>query len=147
MPVIHARPRTTMQNVPTVFDLFDRVFGFDTEPRTNLEADARWILPVDVYEQDEDMVLRAALPGVRREDLQVTFHSGVLTIEATSRPATGVDHDRYFRREVRTGTWSRSLRLPDDIDTDGISASLEDGILTLTLPRRAEVKPQVIEIG
>jgi len=135
-----------MNSVPTVFDIFDRVFGFDAEPRTHQDARTRWMLPVDIYEKDENTVLRASVPGVKREDLKVTFQEGVLTIEATTREEDEVDHERYFRREVRTGTWSRSLRLPDDIDTDNISASLEDGVLRLTLPRKAEVQPRMIAI-
>ena len=147
MSAIKTRQRTAMDTVPTVFDIFDRVFGFDTEPRTHQDARTRWMLPVDIYEKAENTVIRASVPGVSREDLSVTFKDGVLTIEATAHVEEGVDHERYFRREVRTGTWSRSLRLPDDIDTDNISASLEDGVLRLTLPRRSEVQPRVIAIG
>ncbi len=137
-----------LTNAPTVFDLFDRVFGFEAEPRTSEQADkARWILPVDIYERDGALVIRAAVPGVRKGDLSVTVNEGVLTIEAESKLTEEADQSRYFRREVRVGRWSRSLRLPDDIDTEAIAASLEEGVLKLSLPRVPESKPRVIEVN
>ncbi len=102
---------------------------------------------MDIYERDGALVIRAAVPGVRKGDLSVTVNEGVLTIEAESKLTEEADQSRYFRREVRVGRWSRSLRLPDDIDTEAIAASLEEGVLKLSLPRVPESKPRVIEVN
>ncbi|GJL82665.1 MAG: type III effector protein [marine bacterium B5-7] len=102
---------------------------------------------IDVSETDNGYTVRAELPGVRKEDLDVTINDGVLTINAETR----YEHDdkkegRVIRQERRYGKFVRSMRLGGDVDDSNVSADYRDGILTLKLPKSEEVKPKKIDV-
>lgn len=102
---------------------------------------------IDVTENDHSYVVRAELPGVKKDDLDVTINDGVLTINAETR----YEHDekekgRVIRQERRYGKYVRSMRLGGDVDESKVSADYTDGILTLTLPKSEEVKPKKIDV-
>lgn len=103
--------------------------------------------PVDAQfiEQDGGFVWTADLPGVSREDLKVTVENGVLTVEAR-RAETSVDGRTARHRERRGFDVRRSVELPESVDTDGIAATIEHGVLTLKLPQKPETRPRTIAI-
>lgn len=104
-------------------------------------------VPLDVYEKDNRIFVRAAVPGVKPEELDITFQEGVLTINGETRHEFETDKDaKVYRREYRYGKFARSIRLPEDIDTEGISAKFENGFVTIEIPKRELPKPEVKKI-
>lgn len=101
-------------------------------------------MKVDVREEADRYVLEADIPGVKKEDLKVEAHDGVLTIDASYDARTetkDTEGDRYIYRERRTGSFSRAFNI-DGIDEDGITAKFDNGVLTLDLPKRAQPVPE-----
>ncbi|KUY80738.1 Hsp20/alpha crystallin family protein [Burkholderia sp. RF4-BP95] len=100
---------------------------------------------VDIVEDQRRVTLRADLPGVPRENLDVKVHDNTLTIEADTRIDTPADL-RVRHAEVRAPRYARTFVLSPDLDTSRIDASLRDGVLTLTIPRREETRPRRIDV-
>lgn len=106
-----------------------------------------WAPAVDVYEDASgELVLKAELPAVRRDDIKVSMEGLTLTLEAERHVDTDVQRDRYHRIERGYGSFQRSFTLPASVDAARISASYEDGLLTIRLPRRDEARPRQIEV-
>ncbi|MGW8250268.1 MAG: Hsp20/alpha crystallin family protein [Anaerolineales bacterium] len=105
-----------------------------------------WGVALDVKENENEFVVEASLPGVKPEDVDVTFTNNTLTIKGEVRSEEEKEESRYHLRERRYGMFSRSISLPRGIDGENIEASYNSGVLTLHLPKREEVKPKRIEI-
>lgn len=110
------------------------------------ELESASTFAVDVYQDDQGYVVKAAVPGVKPEDVDVTVEDDVLRIKAESKQEQEVKEDQYLRREIRWGAVQRAMRLPADVDVDKIAANFENGILTLRLPRKPEAKPRTIKV-
>ena len=122
-------------------NMFSNLIGGEGLSRT-------WMPPVDIYETDtHEVVIKAELPEMKREDISVTFENNVLTIRGERKFETDVPRDRFQRFERFYGSFSRSFTLPATVDATGISASYKDGVLTVRLPQREEAKPKQITIG
>ena len=107
-----------------------------------------WVPPVDIFETTEhEVVLKAELPDVKREDISLTFENGVLTIKGERKVDESVSRDNYHRMERHYGAFSRSFTLPNTVDASRISASYKDGVLTVVLPQREEAKPKQIAVN
>ncbi len=107
-----------------------------------------WVPPVDIYETDQhEVVLKAELPEMKREDISVSFENGVLTLKGERTFEQETKKERYHRVERRHGAFSRSFTLPNTVDASGISAAYKDGILTIRLPQREEAKPKQIDVN
>ncbi len=107
-----------------------------------------WVPPVDIYEgNDHQLVIKAELPDMKREDITVTFENNVLTLKGERKVEEEVARDRFQRLERFHGTFSRSFTLPATVDPANISANYKDGVLTVRLPQRAEAKPKQIVVG
>jgi HSP20 family protein len=105
-----------------------------------------WRMPIDVVENDQQVEIRASLPGVEPEQIQATVEDGILAIkgETTNK---GADSDRGFlMRERRSGTFSRSLRIPNTLDTENVRTHLENGVLSIVFPRLEARKPKQLKI-
>jgi HSP20 family protein len=103
---------------------------------------------VDIYETDRhEVVLKAELPDMRREDINVTFENGVLTLKGERKFEQEVKKENFQRIERRHGSFSRSFTLPNTVDAGKISASYKDGVLTIRLPQREEAKPKQIAVN
>lgn len=97
-------------------------------------------LAIDLYEEADRLVVEAPLPGVRREDVEVTLEDGFLTIRATDRADVKREEGGWLLREKRYGEWQRSVRLPVGVDADHADATLENGVLTISLPKLEKEK-------
>ena len=99
------------------------------------QVTGKWSIALDAIEEDDKLVLRATLPGVNPDDINVTIEDRVLTIDAK----TGEEHERkegnYLMRERRTGSFHRSLRLPDTVDVDNAAPTYDEGVLTISFPK------------
>lgn len=132
--------RTTMDR------LFDE--GFSRPWRlipTSTDYEAGF--PVEVSETDDALEVKASLPGVRPEEVEVTVANDVLTIKAQHRETTEDKKRDYHRREIRYGAFHRSLSLPVTVDADKAQARYENGLLLLTLPKVEAIKPKQIKIA
>jgi HSP20 family protein len=106
-----------------------------------------WVPPVDIYETEgHDVVVKAELPEMAREDIDVTVDHQTLTIKGTRKAPADVPEDRYRRVERRYGTFSRSFTLPNTVDTTKVSADYKNGVLTVKLPFREEARPRTISV-
>jgi HSP20 family protein len=108
--------------------------------------DAEFAFPLDVYETEESVVVKAPLPGVRPEDVDISITEGILTIKGESKSEEEIKREDYHRRELRYGSFCRSVPLPAQVEHDKAEASFEQGILTVTLPKSEEVKPKTIKV-
>jgi HSP20 family protein len=107
-----------------------------------------WVPPVDIYETEQhELVIKAELPEMKREDIGVTFENNVLTLKGERKAEQEISRDRFQRLERFAGSFSRSFTLPATVDAGNISATYKDGVLTVRLPQRAEAKPKQIVVG
>ena len=107
-----------------------------------------WVPAVDIYETDaHEVVVKAELPDMKREDINLTFENGVLTLKGERKVQQEVNKENYQRIERRHGVFSRSFTLPNTVDAGKISASYKDGVLTIRLPQREEAKPKQIAVN
>jgi HSP20 family protein len=102
--------------------------------------------PLDLHQTDDDLVLTMSLPGVKPEDVSITITGQVLQIRGEFKADESLKRDDYLYRERRFGTFNRQLELPVRVQGDAARAEFEDGVLTLRVPKAAEVKPRQIEI-
>ena len=106
-----------------------------------------WTPAVDIYETDtNEVVLKAELPEMKRDDISITFENQVLTIRGERRHDETIRRDRYQRFERSYGAFSRSFTIPSTIDAGRINATYKDGVLTVRLPQREEAKPKQIAV-
>jgi len=125
--------------------LFDTFFGRrDTAQAT---AARRWVPAMDLVETEDQLVLRADLPGMRREDIEIEIKDNVLTISGERKAEHEQKGEGFHRIERSSGHFSRSLGLPRGIDASTINAGFENGVLEVRLPKPAERKPTKIEIA
>jgi HSP20 family protein len=107
-----------------------------------------WTPAVDIYRVgDTEIVLEAELPGLRREDIDVSVEDGTLTIRGQRRREDGIADDAYHRVERHYGAFSRSFTLPAAVDPGAVRADYRDGVLRVRLPRRAEARQQQIQVA
>ena len=107
-----------------------------------------WVPAVDIYETDgHEVVIKAELPDVKKEDINVTFENNVLTLSGERKQEETTKRGQYQRVERHFGSFSRSFTLPATVDASRIAASYKDGVLTIRLPRREEAKPKQISVN
>jgi HSP20 family protein len=101
---------------------------------------------LDVHQNADEIVVTAALPGVKPEDVDITITGQTLSIRGELKADEKVERDQYLYRERRFGTFNRQLQLPVRVQGDGATATFENGLLTLTIPKAEEVKPRQIQV-
>jgi HSP20 family protein len=134
----------------TMRSLMDRVLerGFPRFPTAQVASDefGAGSLGVDVYETADQFVVKAAVAGVDPKDVDISVDDDVLTIKGESRQESETKDENYLRKELRFGSFERSLRLPPTVDADKAEAAFENGILKLTLPKKPEARSRTIKI-
>jgi HSP20 family protein len=137
------------RDLASMQDRINRIFG-EAYLRNNDEDVLNrgdWRPPVDIYENDKhEIVLRAELPGLKREDLDIRVENNTLTLRGERKHDTEVKQESYHRVERSYGSFSRSFSLPATVNTEKVSATFTDGVLTITLPMRDEAKPRQIQV-
>ncbi|NIM95159.1 MAG: Hsp20 family protein [Anaerolineales bacterium] len=103
------------------------------------------LLPVDFHTDENEYVITAPVAGLKAEDLKVEIHDDILTLSGEVRSETNGDGE-YLLREIRYGEFRRSLRLPTQVEIDKAEAKVEDGMLTIRLPKAEEARPKTIEV-
>jgi HSP20 family protein len=121
----------------------DRMFGEydDDEATTSL-----WHPAVDIFETKDNLVLRAELPGMKKDEVHISVENNVLTLKGERKFDKEIKRENYHRVERVYGNFCRSFTLPTSIDRSKIEASFQDGVLEVTMPRAEEAKPKQIEI-
>jgi HSP20 family protein len=104
------------------------------------------VFPVDVYREDGSLVIKAEVPGVTSDELDISVKDNVLTISGETRAEQEVKEENYVRRERRYGSFSRSLALPVEAEGNKAEAAFEDGVLTVTIPVAEEPRPEAARI-
>lgn len=129
----------------SVHDVFNRLLE-DSFVKPLATDGEEGILPVDIAQTDTDVVVRASLPGYRKEDIDLRIEKGVLSIKATKQSDKEVEAEKFYRRERFMGSVSRRIVLPGMVRNDASSAELVDGVLTLRVPIAEANKPKQILI-
>ncbi|HUP80907.1 MAG TPA: Hsp20/alpha crystallin family protein [Pirellula sp.] len=125
----------------TLFDLpFWSSFGRQTQLLSG------WTPALDLYQNNDDMIAMIELPGMRKEDIEISLHDGMLTISGERKTQTQ-EGEQAERTERYIGKFRRSITLPSRVDTNKVSATYKDGILTITLPKAEEAKPKQIPVN
>jgi HSP20 family protein len=145
-----------MYRTHTVFDdMYDMMRGFDRAialPRRTLlrcrtNGDASFVPAVDCLTRENDFVVRAELPGIDPEKVEITVHEGRLVLSGEKNGFSGEDVSEFYVREASHGKFERAFTLPEDVKTDEISASYENGVLEIVIPKGEEKKPRRIEVS
>ena len=128
---------------------FDRLFrdAFSSQHGETEASTRTWAPPVDIYENGDNLVLKAELPGVNPDDVEVRVEDNTLYLKGERKFEKEVKEQNYHRVERSYGTFARSFSLPNSIEPDKVTAEYKDGVLTLTMPKKEEAKPKTIKIN
>jgi len=129
--------------------LFDEFFGRRTLPSRMVKPSATsgtYFPPLDVYERGDEIVIKAGVPGVRKEDIEVTILNNTLTIKGQRSKDTEVREEDYHYLEQHYGSFSRSIAFPTDLDPEGMKATCKDGVLEIVIPKSKRREPKEIEV-
>jgi len=129
--------------------LFSTFFDTPTTRAGNGSSPAatrRWIPAMDLVETGEHFVLKADLPGVSENDVNIEVENDVLTVSGERKTEHEEKHEGYYRLERATGAFSRSLTLPEGIDPESVTATFGNGVLEVRVPKPAEAKPRRVQI-
>ncbi len=137
------------RNLPTVWDQMEQMAREMSRliPWQEEGEDRPFGIPVNVYETDKEVVVKAELPGVKKEDLDVNIQDNTLTIRAQTREESEVKEESYLRRERRMGSFSRTITLPVEVNPEKARAHYRHGLLEIHLPKSEEARPRPIRIN
>jgi len=140
--LIRWEPAREMMSLRDAMDrLFDDAFTHPLSLRDN------WSVPaIDMFQTDDKIVVKAALPGMKSDEVQINITGEVLTLKGEVQQNQEMEEKAWHMREQRFGSFERSIALPTDVVADKAKADFENGILTITLPKAEEVKPKTISI-
>ena len=121
-----------------------RGFGTSTTEAQEMET---WAVPLDVVQQGDNFIIRASIPGVNPDNIDVSIEDNVLTIRGHSAHEAEHKEGNYLMRERRSGSFYRALRLPDTVDTDQAQPHYEHGVLTITIPKAESKKARHLKVS
>jgi HSP20 family protein len=130
--------------------LFSTFFDTPTSRAGNggtTAASRRWIPAMDLIETGEHFVLKADLPGISENDVNIEVENNVLTVSGERKTEHEEKHEGYYRLERATGAFARSLTLPEGIDAEAVSATFDNGVLEVRIPKPAQAQPRKVQIG
>ena len=131
----------------TLQEQINRVFG-DVAGRTGEESNLTpWAPEVDIYETENELVVKADLPDVNPQDLDIRVENNILTIRGERKFDSKVNEDNYLRIERSYGSFSRSFSLANSVKSEAIKADYQNGVLKLSIPKREEAKPKQIKVN
>jgi HSP20 family protein len=125
----------------------NRLFEGGSSRRQDPSALTSWAPAVDISETENELVVKADLPDVNEKDIDVRVENNMLTIRGERKFEEKTEKENYLRVERTYGTFSRSFRLPNTVNNEAILAGYKNGVLTVTLPKRAESKPKQVKVN
>jgi len=140
-------PYFRRSETPVVHRLFEEFFNDFPFDGSLAEARESWIPSVDILEKDGKLILRAELPGMTEKDIDLKLEGNTLTLKGERKMDSEDKNSNYHRVESFYGSFTRSFRLPDTVDSEKINAEYKNGVLTVTLPQKPEVKPREIPVS
>lgn len=148
MTLIRWRPKTELwdpfANIADIQDEMNRMFN--TSLRRMTGAEGAFAPAMDVLEEKDKLIVKAELPGISKDDVNVTFHDGYLTVRGEKKHETESQDANYYHSERVYGTFARTIQLPTAVDVKKVEARFKDGVLFVTLPKTEEAKPKQIDI-
>ncbi len=111
-----------------------------------MPTEMTWVPNIEMLDKQDSIIVRAELPGMRREDINISVTGNILTISGERKTDSSVKSEDYYRSELSYGKFSRSITLPTTVDAEKINATFENGVLEITLPKSEKAKPKKIEI-
>jgi HSP20 family protein len=138
-----------VRELNTLQSEMNRLFNsvFDTPSPNGGAGVRRWIPAMDLVETDDDFVLRADLPGLSEGDVNIELEDRVLTVSGERKSEHEENKEGYYRVERSSGSFSRSLTLPEGVDAEAIKASFDKGVLEIRIPKPEERKPRKVAIS
>jgi HSP20 family protein len=144
MPIVKVDP---LREFAAMQDRMNRLFGNVYLRDEDTSFRGNWVPAVDIFETpNHDLIVRAELPGLNREDIDVTVENGTLVLKGEKKFDAEVKEEQYRRVERAYGTFHRSFTLPNTVDTGKVGADFKNGVLTVKLPFREEAKPRSINV-
>jgi HSP20 family protein len=131
----------------TLQEQVNRLFGNELERAGEASNLTTWAPAVDIYETEHELVVKADLPEVEAKELDIRVENNVLTIRGERKFEKKVNEDNYLRVERAYGSFSRSFSLANTVNSEAIKADYQNGVLTLTIPKREEAKPKQIKVN
>ncbi|HXN23897.1 MAG TPA: Hsp20/alpha crystallin family protein [Candidatus Dormibacteraeota bacterium] len=138
---------STFRGLSSLQDQLNRAFEDFSGRGANESALTTWAPPVDIYETEHELVVKADLPDIDEKDLDMRIENHVLTIRGERKFEKKVSEENYLRVERAYGAFSRSFALANTVNTEAIQATYRNGVLTLTIPKREEAKPKQIKVN
>ena len=124
----------------------NRAWGMEPWQDAESELYAAWAPTVDIYDRDNEIVVQAELPGMKKEDIDIRIEDGVLMLSGKRERQSEVSEAGYYHAERSYGSFGRSFRLPSTVKAEKIEAAYKDGLLTIKVPKAEEAKPKQIQI-
>jgi len=136
-----------LRGLSTLQDQVNRLFESSFQGRGDNSSLTTWAPAVDIFETENELVLKADLPAVNEKDIDIRVENNMLTIRGERKFEQQVKEDDYLRIERTYGSFSRSFGLPNTVNTESINAGYKNGVLTVTMPKRAESKPKQVKVN
>ena len=138
------------RDIAVLQDRMNRLFNDSVSGRNrddDLMSRGTWTPAVDIYEEDGGLVLKAEVPDISREDIDVSIENSTLTLRGERKLANEIKQENFHRIERAYGTFVRQFSLPATVDSARIAADYKDGVLTVKLPMREEAKPRSVKVN
>lgn len=146
MEVIRWAPH---RNTWRMHNRMNRIFDDFFAPALNTDAELavqNWNPSADVYEEDTQYVIKAALPGIDKKDIHIDFENNTLVLKGERTEDKEVKEENYYRKEMAYGKFQRSFALPEGVEADSIKADYKDGVLKITIPKPETKQPKTITV-
>jgi len=127
--------------------VFDRMFQSPWDLTRETQFMAGWSPAIDLYEDKDNLVFKAELPGMKKEDIDISLQEGLLTVSGERKEEKKQESSETYRSERYVGRFQRTFSLPTAVDESKITATYKDGVLTVTLPKSEEAKPKQIAVN
>ncbi len=144
--MLELAPWRPMKEISTLRREMDRLWEDFFGRRDILAEEATWVPAIDVSEDKENVLVRAELPGLEPKDVEISLSGDLLTIKGEKRQREEKKEENFHRIETRWGRFSRAVRIPVPVEAEKAEAKFENGVLTIRMPKKEEVKPKQIEI-
>lgn len=134
------------RDMAQISDRLNRMFADESLRTFRDDAYGAWIPPVDILEKGENLIIRAELPGVQKDEIDVRIENGILSLRGERKRESEGEEDGAYRLERVYGSFSRSFALPTTVDSSRVAATFKEGVLEISIPKSEEAKPKRVKI-